>query len=138
MRGKPGGLVDFAAIHAGGFDVGGRRGDGSRVVGVQAGPPPVPNRTGISSALKLGDDVYVIDCGLVGDAALPDLMQVNEIALPPGSDYRNRSPGMDPFPVVADDNVDVTATLVSHYDVYPAFGFPLRPQKAQRVGQLLG
>jgi ribonuclease BN (tRNA processing enzyme) len=31
---------------------------------VQAGPPPVPNRTGISSALKIGDDVYQIDCGL--------------------------------------------------------------------------
>ncbi|HEX7826500.1 MAG TPA: MBL fold metallo-hydrolase, partial [Mycobacterium sp.] len=33
-------------------------------LGVQAGPPPVPNRTGISSALKIGDDVYQIDCGL--------------------------------------------------------------------------
>lgn len=25
--------------------------------------------------------------------------------------------------MIADDNVTVTATLVSHYDVYPAFGF---------------
>ena len=25
--------------------------------------------------------------------------------------------------MVTDDNVVVTATLVSHYDVYPAFGF---------------
>jgi ribonuclease BN (tRNA processing enzyme) len=33
-------------------------------LGVQAGPPPVPNRTGISSALKIGGDVYQIDCGL--------------------------------------------------------------------------
>lgn len=30
----------------------------------QAGPPPVPNRTGISTALKIGGDVYQIDCGL--------------------------------------------------------------------------
>jgi ribonuclease BN (tRNA processing enzyme) len=30
---------------------------------------------------------------------------------------------MDPFPVMSDDNVAVTATLVSHYNVYPAFGF---------------
>ena len=33
-------------------------------LGVEAGPPPVPNRFGISSALKIGSDVYVIDCGL--------------------------------------------------------------------------
>lgn len=196
-------------------------------LGVQAGPPPIPNRFGISSALKLGTDVYVIDCGLgsfnaftnaglkfqniksmfithlhtdhmvdynsffvsggslvknvvrpvqvygpgparglppsevgnpnpatvdpanptpglaaateylfqafaytsnifirdLGDAPLTELVNVNEIAVPPGSDYRNRSPKMEPFPVVSDDNVDVTAILVSHYDVYPAFGF---------------
>lgn len=30
---------------------------------------------------------------------------------------------MSPFSVASDDNVSVTATLVSHYDVYPAFGF---------------
>ncbi|HEX2213481.1 MAG TPA: MBL fold metallo-hydrolase, partial [Mycobacterium sp.] len=33
-------------------------------LGVQAGPPPVPNKTGISTALKIGGDVYQIDCGL--------------------------------------------------------------------------
>src|SRR5882757_4499789 len=33
-------------------------------LGVQAGPPPVPHMTGISSALKIGSDVYQIDCGL--------------------------------------------------------------------------
>ncbi|MCT7368563.1 MBL fold metallo-hydrolase [Mycolicibacterium llatzerense] len=196
-------------------------------LGVQAGPPPVPNRTGISSALKIGDDVYQIDCGLgslnaftnaglrfdqlrslfithlhtdhivdyysfflsggytaspgkgavtvygpgpagglppsevgnpnpptvepasptPGIAAMTDalhrafaytsnifirdmgtddiqsLVNVNEVVVPPGSDYRNRSPRTDPFPVMVDDNVRVTATLVSHYDVYPAFAF---------------
>lgn len=196
-------------------------------LGVQAGPPPVPNRTGISSALKVGGDVYQIDCGLgslnafadaglrfddlksmfithlhtdhivdyfsfflsggytaakgkapvtvygpgpagglppsrVGNAnpAIIDptnptpglaattaalqqafaytnnifirdmgtedigtLADVVEIAVPPGSDYLNRSPAMAPFPVMSDDNVTVTATLVSHYDVYPAFAF---------------
>ena len=196
-------------------------------LGVQAGPPPVPNKTGISSALKIGSDVYQIDCGLgslnaftnaglrfddlksmfithlhtdhivdyfsfflsggytaakgkapvtvygpgpagglppsrVGDAnpatidpAAPTpglaattaalqqafaytnnifirdmgtddiaaLADVVEIAVPPGSDYLNRSPMMAPFPVMSDDNVTVTATLVSHYDVYPAFAF---------------
>jgi ribonuclease BN (tRNA processing enzyme) len=196
-------------------------------LGIQAGPPPVPNRTGISTTLKIGSDLYQIDCGLgslnaftnagftfdglksmfithlhtdhmvdywsfflsggytaakgkapvtvygpgsagglppsrVGDAdpALIDatdptpglaattaalqqafaytnnifirdmgtddiegLIDVVEIAVPPGSNYLDRSPPTAPFPVMSDDNVAVTATLVSHYDVYPAFGF---------------
>jgi ribonuclease BN (tRNA processing enzyme) len=196
-------------------------------LGVQAGPPPAPNRTGISSALKIGDAVYQIDCGLgslnafanaglhfdnltsmfithlhtdhivdyfsfflsggytaskgkapvavygpgpagglppsqvgnpdpaiiepqnptpglaattaalqqafaytnnifirdMGTDDIQNLVRVNEIVVPPGSDYLNRSPTTEPFPVVADDNVTVTATLVSHYDVYPAFAF---------------
>jgi ribonuclease BN (tRNA processing enzyme) len=196
-------------------------------LGVQAGPPPVPNMTGISSALKIGGDVYQIDCGLgslnaftnvglhfdelkslfithlhtdhivdyfsfflsggytaskgkapvtvygpgpagglppsrvgaanpatidagnatpglaattaalqqafaytnnifirdMGTDDIAALADVSEIAVPPGSDYLNRSPAMAPFPVMSDDNVTVTATLVSHYDVYPAFAF---------------
>jgi ribonuclease BN (tRNA processing enzyme) len=196
-------------------------------VGVAAGPPPTPNRYGICSTLKIGSDLYVIDCGLgslngftnaglqfgdikkmfithlhadhivdyysfflsggnqakagqapvlvygpgpaggltgsqvgnphpatinpanptpglaamtaslnqafayTGNVLMRDqgildietLMKVTEIAVPPGSDYLNRSPKMEPFAVIADDNVAVTATLVSHYDVYPAFAF---------------
>lgn len=196
-------------------------------LGVQAGPPPVPNRTGISSALKIGGDIYQIDCGLgslnaftnagfrfddlksmfithlhtdhmvdywsfflsggytaakgktpvtvfgpgsagglppnrVGsadpatiDAADPTpglaattsalqqafaytnnifirdmgtddierLIDVVEIAVPPGSSHLDRSPSTPPFAVTSDENVTVTATLVSHYDVYPAFAF---------------
>jgi ribonuclease BN (tRNA processing enzyme) len=196
-------------------------------LGVQAGPPPVPNRTGISTALKIGADIYQIDCGLgslnaftnaglrfdnlksmfithlhtdhivdyfsfflsggytaskgkqpvtvygpgpagglppsqvgqsspatidpqnptpglaattealqqafaytnnifirdMGTDDIQDLLSVTEIAVPPGSDYLNRAPRIAPFPVVTDENVVVTATLVSHYDVYPAFGF---------------
>jgi ribonuclease BN (tRNA processing enzyme) len=196
-------------------------------LGVQAGPPPVPNKTGISTALKIGGDVYQIDCGLgslnaftnaglrfddltamfithlhtdhivdyfsfflsggytaskgkapvavygpgpagglppsrvgnanpatidatnpapglaattaalqqafaytnnifIRDMGIDDigrLAAITEIAVPPGSDYLNRSPVTAPFPVMSDDNVSVSATLVSHYDVYPAFGF---------------
>jgi ribonuclease BN (tRNA processing enzyme) len=196
-------------------------------LGVQAGPPPVPNRTGIATTVKVGGDLYQIDCGLgslnaftnagfrfdalkavfithlhtdhltdygsflmsggytaskgkapvpvygpgpagglppsrVGnaspaliDAADPTpglaattaalqqafaytnnifirdmgtddidrLFDVVEISVPPGSNYLDRSPPTAPFPVMSDDNVTVTATLVSHYDVYPAFGF---------------
>jgi ribonuclease BN (tRNA processing enzyme) len=197
------------------------------LLGVQAGPPPVPNRVGISSALKIGDAIYQVDCGLgsfnaftnaglrfddlrsmfithlhtdhivdyftfflsggytaskgkapvkvygpgpagglppsqvgnpdpptidpahpapgladttaslqtafaytnnifIRDMGIDDigkLAEVVEIAVPPGSDYRNRSPRTAPFPVMEDENVVVTATLVAHYDVYPAFGF---------------
>jgi ribonuclease BN (tRNA processing enzyme) len=196
-------------------------------LGVQAGPPPVPNKSGVSSTLKVGRDVYQIDCGLgslnafanagfrfddlkslfithlhtdhivdyysfflsggytaspgkapvtvygpgpagglppsrvgnpdpgtvdpgnptpglaatsdallrafaytsnifirdMGTDDIQSLIDVNEIVVPPGSDALNRAPHVDPFPVMSDDNVDVTATLVSHYDVYPAFGF---------------
>jgi ribonuclease BN (tRNA processing enzyme) len=196
-------------------------------LGVQAGPPPVPNRTGISSTLKIGSDLYQIDCGLgslnaftnagfrfddlnamfithlhtdhmvdywsfflsggytaakgksavsvfgpgsagglppsrvggadpatidatdptpglaaatralqqafaytnnifirdMGTDNIESLIDVVEIAVPPGSNYLDRSPTTAPFPVMSDDNVTVTATLVSHYDVYPAFGF---------------
>ena len=59
----------------------------------------------------------------MGTDDIQNLFKVTEIAVPPGSDYRNRSPKTAPFPVMTDDNVTVTATLVSHYDVYPAFGF---------------
>ena len=196
-------------------------------LGVQAGPPPVPNRTGISSALKVGSAVYQIDCGLgslnafanaglrfddltsmfithlhtdhivdyfsfflsggytaakgkppvtvygpgpagglppsrvgnpnpaiivptnptpglaattaalqqafaytnnifirdMGTDDIQTLATVHEIEVPPGSNFENRSPRMAPFPVMSDDNVTVTATLASHYDVYPAFAF---------------
>jgi ribonuclease BN (tRNA processing enzyme) len=196
-------------------------------LGVQAGPPPVPHRIGIASALKIGSAVYQVDCGLgsfnaftnaglrfddlrsifithihtdhvvdyfsfflsggytaakgkapvtvygpgpagglppsrVGDADPPTidpaypapglaattaslqrafaytnnifirdmgiddigkLAKVVEIVVPQGADFRNRSPRVAPFPVMRDENVAVTATLVAHYDVYPAFGF---------------
>ncbi|MGA5466657.1 MBL fold metallo-hydrolase [Mycobacterium sp. NPDC050041] len=203
-------------------------------LGVQAGPPPVPHRTGVSSALKIGAAVYQIDCGLgslnaftdagfrfddlqsmfithlhtdhivdyysfflsggytaakgkaavrvygpgpagglppsevgdpqpatvnpaepapglaatsrallqayaytsnifirdMGTVDIEDLIDVHEIAVPPGSSHVDRSPRTAPFPVMSDDNVTVTATLVSHYDVYPAFGFRFDMRKS--------
>ncbi len=203
-------------------------------LGVQAGPPPVPNRVGISSALKIGSDVYQIDCGLgslnaftnaglkfddlksifithlhtdhtvdygsflfsggytasrgkapvtvfgpgpagglppsevgnpnpptidpenptpglaemteflqqafaytnnifirdMGTDDLQKLFTVTEIAVPPAANFRNRSPKTDPFPVMSDDYIAVTATVVSHYDVFPAFGFRFDLKKA--------
>ncbi|MFV4054539.1 GreA/GreB family elongation factor [Mycobacterium tuberculosis] len=44
---------------------------------------------------------------------------------------------MSPFSVASDDNVSVTATLVSHYDVYPAFGFRFDLTARSPLGQAL-
>jgi ribonuclease BN (tRNA processing enzyme) len=75
----------------------------------------------LQQAFAYTNNIFIRD---MGTDDIQDLARITEIAVPPGSDYRNRSPKTNPFPVVTDDNVAVTATLVSHYDVYPAFGFP--------------
>ncbi len=92
-----------------------------------ADPPPGSPTPGLLATTKAlhqafayTNNIFIRDFG-VGD--FKDLVEVHEIAVPPGSDYLNRAPTMDPFPVMSDDNVAVTATLVSHYNVYPSFGF---------------
>ena len=53
-----------------------------------------------------------------------DLLDVTEIALPNvGATFTNRSPRMRPFVVMEDSRVRVTATLVPHGPVFPAFAF---------------
>jgi ribonuclease BN (tRNA processing enzyme) len=74
----------------------------------------------LQRAYAYTNNIFIRD---MGTDDIEDLIKVTEIAVPPGPNYRNRSPKTDPFPVMSDDNVTVTATLVSHYDVYPAFGF---------------
>lgn len=63
----------------------------------------------------------------IRDSGIPDietLMKVHEIRVPDvGSSYKNTAPVMRPFPVMADDRVKVTAILVPHGPVYPAFAF---------------
>lgn len=85
---------------------------------------PTPGLAAATEALHRAfaytSNIFIRDYGIDNVA---DLVKVTEIGLPPGSDYRNRAPKMSPFSVASDDNVSVTATLVSHYDVYPAFGF---------------
>ena len=92
-----------------------------------ADPPPgnptpglLATTRALHQAFAYTNNIFIRDFG-IGD--FDDLVAVHEIAVPPGSDYLNRAPRMDPFPVMSDDNVAVTATLVSHYNVYPAFGF---------------
>jgi ribonuclease BN (tRNA processing enzyme) len=74
----------------------------------------------LQQAFAYTNNIFIRD---MGTDDIQDLAEVIEIAVPPGSDYLNRSPATAPFPVMSDDNVTVTATLVCHYDVYPAFGF---------------
>ena len=74
----------------------------------------------LQRAYAYTSNIFIRDMG-VDDIA--DLVKVTEIVVPLGANYRNRSPKTGPFPVTSDDNVVVTATLVSHYDVFPAFGF---------------
>ncbi|TGD89088.1 MBL fold metallo-hydrolase [Mycolicibacterium sp. CH28] len=85
---------------------------------------PTPGLAATTAALHKAfaytSNIFIRDVGIVD---IEDLVRVHEVAVPPGSDYRNRSPKTKPFPVMEDDNMVVTATLVSHYDVYPAFAF---------------
>ena len=74
----------------------------------------------LQQAFAYTNNIFIRD---MGTDDIESLFDVIEIAVPPGSNYQNRSPTTGPFPVMSDDNVTVTATLVSHYDVYPAFGF---------------
>src|SRR5712675_3597104 len=62
-------------------------------LGVQAGPPPVPNMTRISSALKIGGDVYQIDCGL---GSMNAFMPPSEVGSPDPATINpnNPAPGL--------------------------------------------
>lgn len=60
---------------------------------------------------------------------LRELIVVQDIALPPIAGFRGANetpvPEMAPFEVYADERVRVTATLVDHFPVFPAFAFRL-------------
>jgi ribonuclease BN (tRNA processing enzyme) len=85
---------------------------------------PTPGLADMTKALEQAyaytNNIFIRD---MGTDDVQKLFIVNEIAVPPEASYQNRSPRTNPFPVMSDDNVTVTATLVSHYDVFPAFGF---------------
>jgi ribonuclease BN (tRNA processing enzyme) len=73
----------------------------------------------LQQAFAYTNNIFIRD---MGTDDLQKLFTVAEIAVPPEANYQNRSPKTAPFPVMSDDNVTVTATLVSHYDVFPALG----------------
>jgi ribonuclease BN (tRNA processing enzyme) len=85
---------------------------------------PTPGLAATTNALQQAfaytNNIFIRD---MGTDDIESLIDVVEITVPPGSNYRDRAPKTAPFNVMSDDNVTVTATLVSHYDVYPAFAF---------------
>lgn len=71
-------------------------------------------------ATDLNDNIF--DSGMPN----PDsYIQAHDIDIPKSvnASAENMSPPMDPFLVYQDENVKVTAILVSHPEVYPAFAF---------------
>lgn len=85
-------------------------------------PGTIQMTESLHAAYAYSTNVFLRDMNI---ADIRQLMQVHEIALPPGvnADYLNPGPRMDPFLVYKDDNVEVHATLVLHGPVFPAYAF---------------
>ncbi|OBR53119.1 metal-dependent hydrolase [Paraburkholderia tropica] len=117
----------------------GRRGEMEPVFSIPgqatAAPPPVVNpenpTPGTVDMTNYLYQAYALDINdRLRDAHRPDLrslMQVHDIVIPPISGFRSPNetpvPRMDPFKVYEDENVKVTATLVNHFPIWPAFAF---------------
>ncbi|MFI9509019.1 MBL fold metallo-hydrolase [Nocardia sp. NPDC052566] len=109
------------------------------------GPGPaggLPGRDGGGEVWTLGDnptpgtvemtnrllDAFAYSYNIFArDSYLPDprrIMNLHDIVIPDvGASFTNVSPVMKPFPIMSDDRVRVTATLVEHDDVFPAFAY---------------
>ena len=79
----------------------------------------------LDEAYAYTSNIFLRDNGPTGGPPDPrTLFDVHEIVIPDvGASYTNTSPAMDPFLVMEDQNVRVTATLVPHGPVFPAFAF---------------
>ncbi|WP_235024809.1 MBL fold metallo-hydrolase [Caballeronia arvi] len=98
-------------------------------------PPPIVNpenpTPGTVDMTNYLYQAYALDINdRLRDAHRPDLrtlMQVHDIAIPPLNGFRNPNetpvPKMEPFLVHEDERVRVTATLVNHFPIWPAFAF---------------
>ncbi|KHL16084.1 UNVERIFIED_CONTAM: hypothetical protein LK11_17930 [Mumia flava] len=73
------------------------------------------------AAFAYSTNVFLRDSRIRETRALAD---VHEIAIPDvGASFQNTAPDMDPFVVMEDDRVRVSAVLVPHGPAYPAFGY---------------
>lgn len=105
-----------------------------RPPGKQAPEPPVinPNNSTpgtVDTTNSLHETFALDENDRMRDQGKPDLrslVHAHDIPLPANTGYHpdsNPSPPIEPFHVYEDDNVRVTATLVNHYPVAPAFAF---------------
>ncbi|OAB88129.1 hypothetical protein AWH69_04650 [Janibacter melonis] len=76
----------------------------------------------LHAAYAYSMNVFLRDMNVVD---IRTLMDVREIQLPGTvtADYLDTSPDMSPFEIYRDDKVTVTATLVPHGPVFPAYAF---------------
>jgi ribonuclease BN (tRNA processing enzyme) len=74
-----------------------------------------------TEAFAYSNNILMRDSGFPDTSAMPI---VHEIPLPEvGASFKRTSPPCAPFTVMKDDRVHVTATLVPHGPVFPAFAF---------------
>src|SRR5699024_8838005 len=87
---------------------------------------PVPGTAAMTDSLHAAyaysSNVFLRDMDI---ADIRTLIDVHEIGLPAGTraTYENTSPRMRPFRIYRDERVEVTATLVPHGPVFPAYAF---------------
>ncbi|MBB1020915.1 MBL fold metallo-hydrolase [Dietzia sp. E1] len=79
----------------------------------------------LHEAYAYTSNIFIRDNGPAGGPPDPrTLFDVHDIPLPDvGASYLDTAPQMDPFLVMEDENVTVTATLVPHGPVFPSFAF---------------
>jgi len=89
---------------------------------------PADPTPGLRSLTTYCNDAYAYSTNVfMRDSRIRDtstLMDVHEITIPAvGASYQNTAPAMAPFVVMEDDRVRVSATLVVHGPVFPAFAY---------------
>lgn len=93
-------------------------------------PIPILGPTGTHDMVRSVLDAYRYDIGIrISDEARPDLaalVQARDIPLPPAVTAQadgHTTPAMEPFEIYRDELITVTAILVAHPPVFPAFAF---------------
>lgn len=87
---------------------------------------PVPGTAAMTDSLHAAYaysmNVFLRDMNV---ADIRTLMDVHEITLPAGTNatFEQTAPRMKPFTIFTDDKVEVTATLVPHGPVFPAYAY---------------
>lgn len=79
----------------------------------------------LHEAYAYTSNIFIRDNGPAGGPPDPQtLFDVHDIELPDvGASFENTAPPMEPFLVMEDENVTVTAILVPHGPVFPSFAF---------------